>query len=425
MASILGTLARRSADFIKASDVWGDAAGFRSPGGFMTNAGSRVDQDTSLRVIAVYFCVSLIADVISTLPLDLYRVMGGTRSKLSSPLWLDEPSTEMLSVDFWHRVMVSMLLDGNAFIYISRDDRGNIVELIPVHPSAVEVYRWRGQLRYVLGGVDPFTPDGQLPAGAAILTRNELLHIPAFTRPGDLRGLSPISVAKEAIGLGLSLEEYAARFFSQGATVSGVIQSPTPMNREQAEVMARSFAAHHAGGRKAHLPAILTAGASWTPITVPNDQAQFLDSRRFSKTEIGNLYRIPGYLLDPQVSSTWGSGVEEQNRMLVDLTFAPWLARIEKAISSRLFPRGQFVRYNLDALLRGRTLDRYQAHSIGITSKFLTPNEARAIEDLPPIPGGDEFEKPKEPSLVVRPGKPPADEAPAEADPSTEDETND
>ncbi|WP_157474197.1 phage portal protein [Parafrankia sp. EUN1f] len=397
--------------------MWGDSFGASR----LTASGARVTQDSALRMIAVHFCVSLIADVISTLPTEVYRLVAGGQVQIKSPIWLDEPNPEMTAVDFWHRVLVSLLLDGNAFVFIVRGPNGQPVSLIPLEPSSVQPYRYNGQISYVFAGGLPFTPDDLFPVGSQILSRNEILHISAFTRPGDLRGLSPIEVAREAIGLGLTLEDYAARFFGQGATVSGVIQSPVPMNADQAKVMARAFADHHSGGRKAHLPMILTNGSTWQQITVPNDQAQFLDSRRFSKTEIGNLYRIPGYLLDPQVSSTWGSGVEEQNRMLVDITLQPWVVRVERAFSLRLFPRGQNMRFNLDALLRGRTLDRYQAHSIGLTSQFLTVNEVRSIEDLPPLPGGDDVVKPKEPSLVLRPGKPPADEDGPPADATTEE----
>jgi len=368
-------------------------------------------------MIAVYFCVSLISDVISTLPIDTYRKVKGGRDAIPNPLWLDQPNTEMTSVDFWHRVLASMLLDGNAYIYVRRTDSGSVLDLTPVHPGLVTPYRWNGKLTYVVGADANGSP---LPPGAAILTPRELLHIPAFVRPGDLKGLSPIEVAREAIGLGVTMEEYGARFFAQGATVSGVIQSPNALEPTQAEIMARSFAARHSGAHKSHLPAVLTAGSTWQPITVPNDQAQFLDSRRFTKTEIGNLYRIPGYLLDPQVSSTWGTGIEEQNRMLVDLTFNPWLVRIETAISQRLLARPQFAKFNLDALLRGRTLDRYQSHQIGISAGFLTVNEARAREDLPPIDGGDEM---KAPAAPVPPPAAPAADQPAADQPAADDST--
>lgn len=402
--SLITRFAKRSANGITGSDVWGD--GFL--GSHSTASGSKVDQHTALRLVAVHFCVSLIADVVATLPLDVYQTKPGkanVREEIPAPTWIDHPNDEMTSVDFWHRVMVSLLLDGNAFIYIWRNPAtGLIAKMIPLNPAFTQVYRWNGLIKYVYGG-DVNNP---LPIDAQILDRENLLHITAFTRPGDLRGLSPIDLAREAVGLGLSMEDYAARFFGQGATLSGAIESPQPMNIDQAKVMARAFADHHAGGRKAHLPLILTNGATWTQISVPNDQAQFLESRRFTKTEIGNLYRVPGYLLDPQVSSTWGSGIEEQNRMLTDITFSPWTVRIERAVSDRLFPSGQYVRFNLDALLRGRTLDRYGAHRIGLEAKFLTVNEVRASEDLPPLPGGDRVQAdPKPPAPAIPPGNPP------------------
>jgi HK97 family phage portal protein len=362
-------------------DVWGDHWGWR----FNTTADQKVSQESALRLIAVLFCVSLLADMIASLPIETFRTQKGSRSLVSNFGWIDNPNAELSPYDFWFQVMVSLLLDGNAFVYVYSGPQGK--QLIPLPPQAINPFRiFDGKIVYVYGG--DYAQANPLVPHSVILDYADVLHVKAFSRAGFLRGLSPIAMARESIGLGLALEDYAARFFGQGATLAGAIESPMPLNKEQAEVMARSFAAHHAGGRKAHLPMILTSGASFKPVTVPNDQAQFLDSRRFSKVEIANLYRIPAYLLDPQVSSTWGSGVEEQNRMLIDVTLAPWTTRLEKAFSG-LLPRGTELKFNLDGLLRGRTIDRYQSHKIGIEAGFMSINEVRAIEDLPWVEGGD------------------------------------
>jgi HK97 family phage portal protein len=264
--------------------------------------------------------------------------------------------------------MVSLLLDGNAYIYVGRNPSAAISTLTPVHPSNVNIYRGPDQkLVYMVAGEK--------------LTADDILHIPAFTVPGSLTGISPIESARQAVGLGLTSEEFGARFFGQGATMSGVIQVPGDMTPEQAQIMAKSFSAAHAGTRKSHLPGVISGGGTWQSLSVTPEQSQFLETRRFQKQEIANLYRVPPYMLDPTVSSTWGTGITEQNRAFVTHTLQPWLVRVEQAIS-RLFPKGQYVKFNLDSLLRGQMLERYQAYQLGIAGGWLTIAEIREIEDL-------------------------------------------
>lgn len=384
-------------------DFWGSDSPFGPNSN--TTSGTQVTQENALRLVSVYFCVSLIADRISTLPIHVFRDQAGRSVQLDTPAWLAKPNTEMTRSDFFHRILVSLLLDGNAYVRILRSDKSGMpVEMIPIHPRRIEVDQDKN-------GYATFVLDG-----AVRLTRDEILHIPAFTMPGHPKGLSPIEYAKESVGLGKVAEEYGARFFGQGSTLTGVVQTPGAMTPDQAEVMARTFSKHHAGVRNSHLPGVLTGGAVWQPITVPPDQAQFLETRRFQKVEIANLYRVPPYMLDPTVASSWGSGVEEQNKMLIDFTLDPWLVRIEQAFSDALLPRGQFVKFNLDALLRGRTKERYEAYGIAITHGLMNPDEARAYEDLEPIPKGlgKKFYVPLKTEVMGAPPAPvPVPQAPA------------
>lgn len=346
-------------------DVFGEPAP-------VTHAGIAVSQETAMRLAAVYSCVTLISDTIASLPLHTYRSADGLRVSTAPPAWVARPNPLQARFCTVQQVLAGLLLDGNAYLYLLRNASGAVAELHPLHPSRVVP-------RLLDNGTIEYLVDGR-----EMLSASELLHISAFTMPGQIRGISPIEVARQAIGLGLVAEEFGSLFFGQGATVSGVVQSPAPMNREQAEVMARSFAAHHAGARKAHLPLILTAGATWQQITIPPEQAQFLETRRFQRQEIANLYRVPGYLIDPSVSSTWGTGIEQQQIGFIQFTLQPWLTRIEEALSG-LLPRGQFVKFNLDALLRGSTKDRYDAYAVALDHGFMTLNEVRAREDLPPL----------------------------------------
>lgn len=371
--------------------------------GQTTYAGTNVSQDSALRMVAVWAAVSIIADNAAGMPLQTFSSSKGN-APTAAPGWLYQPNAEMTPFDFWHRVLVSMLLDGNAYIYIARNAAGTPVDLVPVHPYRVNITR------------DPITFELLYHVQGEPFTSYELLHIPAFTMAGVLKGLSPIEHARQSIGLGLTAEEFAARFFSQGASMSGVIETPKDLTEAQAKILAKSFQAAHSGTKKAHIPAVISNGGQWKQLSVTPEQAQFLQTRGFQNQQIAALFRVPAYLLDPSVQSSWGKGIEEQNRAFVQFTLAPWLTRIEQAISYFLFPvRSQFVKFNLDSLLRGRTKDRYDAYSMGIAAKFITPNEVRALEGMDPLPGGDDF--PVTPVAIqvgpsTHPTPPPAVETP-------------
>lgn len=345
-----------------------------------TYAGRKVSRESAMHMISVYACQSLIADSIGMLPVDHFNKIGGQKSIVDpakTPRWITQPNPYQTSYSFWHRVVVSLLSDGNAFIYTQRNDRGDIIALYCIHPQAVWIQEGpMGDDRYEVNGV------------ANQLDRTQILHIPAFTVPGRSRGLSPLDMAREAIGLGLTAEEYGARFFAQGTTMSGVIEHPGTPRPDEARLLRDMFKKTHAGTKNSHSVGVLTGGASFKPITLSPEQAQFLETRRFQKTEIALLYRVPAYLVDSQVTSTWGSGIEEQNKFFVDNTLMPWIVRIEQAVSTFLLPGTQFIKFNLDARLRAKTKDRYAAYKEAILNGFMNADEIRALEDMEPLPDG-------------------------------------
>jgi HK97 family phage portal protein len=374
-------LERRAVSY---QDFWGkdyessvniDATGLMYYGN-RTFAGINVTQERALRLSTVWACVSLIADTIAAMPMESHREAGQITKKITTPDWLRKPNTEMTVFDFKHRLITSLLLDGNAFCLITR--QGNsVLELTPIHPSRVWPQRNPNthRIEYLI--------DHEW-----IASSQEILHIPAFTKPGDLRGMSPIEASKEAIALGLATEEFGSRFFGQGATMSGIIKTPQKLDPDSAEIMRRTFSEAHQGNRKAHLPGVLTAGADWQPITIPPDQAQFLETRRFQAEEVARIYRVPLHLIQHLDKSTsWGTGIEEQNAGFATHTLRPWIARLEIAFSE-LMPGPQMVKFNLDDLLRAKTLDRYQAYQIALSNGILNKDEVREKEDMPPLPAG-------------------------------------
>jgi HK97 family phage portal protein len=372
---------------------WGKwAAGEDVLVGGNTAAGVQVSPESSLQSLAVHGCVNLITSTLSTLPRHTFTSDGDESVKVPAPRWLERPSPEADWMTFVSQFTTSLLLDGNAYVAVRRDAAFRTQELVAVHPSRVTVQR------AAEGAPREYLIDGAV-------YRGELVHVPAtIVRPNALKGLSPIDAAREAIGLEIAGREYGARFFGQGAHLSGVIEVPGEMTDEQAAVLARTFGAKHGGLRKAHLPGVITGGGEWKPITVTPEQAQFLESRRFSASEIASLV----FLVDPAMLGIAQSGtsvtyanLESRGVHFVQFTMLPWISRLENLVTG-LLPARQFLKLNVDGLMRADLKSRYEAHKIGIDAGFLTPNEARGLEDLPPMSGDAATSSPQELALVLQ-----------------------
>lgn len=398
-----------------------------------TASGRKVNRRNSLQMVAVYACQSLIGDAVASLPVDHYTQKDGRRENFDSsrsPRWVRQPNPFQTSYEFWFRVVISLLTDGNAFIYTLRNDRGEVAALYCIHPQYVNILDGPlGDNRYEV------TDDQGAIQG--VFDRSQLLHIPAFTVPGCSRGLSPLDMAREAIGLGLTAEEFGSRFFEQGTTMAGVIEHPGTPRPDEARLLRDMFRKTHAGVKNSHSVGVLTGGASFKPITLSPEAAQFLETRRFQKAEIALLYRVPAYLVDSTVSSTWGTGIEEQNKFFVDQTLMPWIVRIEQAVSTFLLPGFQYIRFNVDARLRAKTKDRYESYQVALNNGFLNADEIRAMEDLGPLPKklGQKFYRPLNLAIVGDEEKAEKEEKPAAgippvppvapADPNAEPNAND
>jgi HK97 family phage portal protein len=339
---------------------WGDSGG-------QTWAGTPVTTSSSLQLLTVYGCVRFIADGIATLPLHAHRADG---TQLPNPRWLDYPFGDLDRVGWMTQVLTSLLLDGNAYLWVSA--AGSNLQLMPLDPGSVKVRAENGVRTYTINGtvVDPVN----------------LLHIPGIMYPGTVKGLSPVEAARQSIGQGMAAQEFGAKFFGQGATMSGVIEAPAEMPPGATEEMARAWARKHSGKGKSHLPGVLTGGATWKTTGVTNEQAQFLETRQFTAAEIaGQMFLIDPSELGIGVTGTslTYANLEQRATRRVQVTYLPWIVRIENALSA-LLARPRYVKVNVNGLLRGDTKTRYETYQIGIANQIIDPAEAREFEDLPP-----------------------------------------
>lgn len=354
--------------------------------GSLSEAGVPVSRESALQLLAVYGCQSLIADNISMMPRDVYRKTGGRKVEVDAPLWLaQQANPENTPRELVLQIILSLLGDGNAFLPVIRDQNKNVREVWCLDPGRVQVRR-NLQTRDRIYEVD------------GIPYKGELVHLTWFLMPGALRALNPIQVARQAIGLGQAAQQYGGKFFSNGSRPAIVISHPGDPSDDDMKAMAGSFRRAHTG-HNALMPAIVTGGASITPITITPEEAQFLETRQYSAAEIAaQLYKVdPVRLGIIRSGSTLTYQNEEQKGIsLVRDTLLPWMQRVEECFTY-LLPRPQYQKFNADVFLRADLKSRYDAYAVGIASEFLTPNEARELEDLDPLPGGDTVVTPPAP----------------------------
>ena len=354
--------------------------------------------------LTVFACVRLLADTIATLPWKAYRRdSNGVPKELSvQPKLLTEPYPTFDLFSWKWMVVASMALRGNSFHYVAeRDRQGYPTSLLPLHPDVVHLERRPDILMW-------FDPVYRI-LGERIPTE-DMVHIRRYTMPGDGLGLSPIRQAAVAIGMGLSAEEYGYRYFKDSANPSGVLATDQDLGEEAVQRVQKNWIASH-GGRR--LPAVLTNGFNWQSLSISPEESQFLETRQFQRSEICMMYGVPPILIgDTKETTAWGTGVEQITLGAVTYTFSAWTACIESELSAML-PRGQFVRFDYNALLRGDTESRFNAHKAAITGTFKTINEVRAEEEMDPVKGGDVLLIPS--SLAEFPPKEPVVAAPTDA----------
>lgn len=345
--------------------------------GFDTTSGLGVNDTSALGLTAFYACVRLLADSIASLPWDAFRKGDAEsirREVTPAPSLLRAPGPGMTVFDWKHMMVVSLVMRGNFYgLVTQRDVLEYPTYITPLHPDQVRIDR------------DPDTFEKRVWIGGRREPIRDLFHIRAFSLPGADVGLSPVAMARHSLGLGLAAQEYGAKWFRDGASPSSVLEADQPLDDEQVRRVQRAWVSSHGGRRR---PAVLSGGFKWKPIQITPEESQFLQTRQYQGVEVAQLMGVPPHMIGiVDRSTSWGTGIEQQSIGFVTYTLRPWLTRIESAMSEAL-PRGQFVKFAVDGLLRGDQKSRYEAYRIGIESGWRNPDEVRALEDLPPIPGG-------------------------------------
>ena len=357
-----------------------------------TPAGKSVTEKTAMQMTAVYACVRILSEAVAGLSLHLYKYndSGGKSKAIEHPLYRllhDEPNPEMSSFVFRETLMTHLLLWGNAYARIIRR-QGHVTELWYLKPNYMTVERdsQTGKIKY--------TYSDDITNKTYVYKPSQILHIKGLSIDG-VKGLSPISQAREAVGLSLAAEEYGSKFFGNGARPGGVLEHPGILKNP--EKLRESWNQVYQGTKNSHKIAVLEEGMKYHSIGIAPEDAQFLETRKYQVNEICRIFRIPPHLVADLERATF-SNIEHQSIEFVQYTIRPWLVRWEQEITKSLLSDEEktlyFARFNVDGLLRGDYKSRMEGYAIGRQNGWLSSNDIRRLEDMPLIDkekGGDDY----------------------------------
>lgn len=356
----------------------------------------RVDESRVLGLASAWACIRILADLISTMPVDAYRRDNGERRPYrpagAKPEWLITPMPEEPAVGIQSvvsEIIVSMYLNGNAFVYAPRDpDTLEPLEVRVLDPRTVTISRRGRSVVYTVraGGAAEGTEFGT----------ETILHIPLIRLPGHDRGISPIEALRNTLSLGLTLDDYAANFFGSASTPSGIIETPASLTADQVKAIKEGWLRHHTG-INVHTPGVLSGGATFKPLSFRPEDAQLLSSREFTVNEIARIFRVPPALLAVTTPGAMSyASVEQLSEDFVRFTLRPLAEIVERALSTLIPLPDAFVKFSMDALLRGSTEGRFNAYRTALSEGWINVNQIRKWEDLPAIddPAADAYRQP-------------------------------
>ena len=283
-----------------------------------TNAGTVVNADTVFKVNAIFSAVSLVSSTLSTLPLDVFiRTDGDRKPFRPRPEWVLQPDVDTTRSAFYGAVIVSMLLEGNAFIRVYNNNEGLPVSMSVLNPQTVKIKRnGVGQIMF------------QVEEEKKLLSKDEMIFIPDVVKPGSMRGVSRVEALKEDFSLAQALTNYSAKFFGQGTHTSGVIEVPNHnLTADQAKNLQEAFDSRHRGWQKAHKTAVLSGGAKYTPTTTDPQQSQMIESKNQAIASIARAFNIPPHLLGLDQGMSYAS-VEQNNLAWITHMLRPLASKI-------------------------------------------------------------------------------------------------
>lgn len=355
-----------------------------------TAAGKVVTPKAALSISAVWACVRLLSETVGSLPFALYRTLpsGDRADATDDPLYTlihDAPSADFTAAEFWEGVVLMLCLWGNAYA-LKETIGGRLVALTPLRSDLMRVARNRqGAREYHYS-----RPDGR----HEVWTEDRIFHVRGFGG-GDI-GLSPISYARQSLGTAMAADEFAGTMFANGARPTGILTTDRVLTAAQRRQVEDNLVAPFVGSENAGGVMVLEADFKFHPVTMTPEDAQFLETRAFHVEEICRWYRVPPFMVGhTEKTTSWGSGLEQQLIGFLTFSLRPYLTRIEQAVRRSLIRpehRAQLKpEFKVEGLLRTDSAARSAFYAVMVTNGIMTRNEVRRLENLPPLPGGDEL----------------------------------
>ena len=372
-----------------------ELAMYASAGSF-TSSGKQITTDSVLRVSSAWRAVQIIAGTCGSLPLHLMeRTDGVPRKAVEHPLYRTlraRPSEYQTSISFIEQLAMSLALWNQAYIWAP--GFGSRRSLYALGPTVVR----RSVVDRGLTGKQRFqVSDGTL--GSRELSLGEIIPIDGFRMPGALEGMAVAGMHREAFSLALAAEEFGARFFATGGRPTGLLSTESVLKKEQREQLRESFKELLLGQGVENMGKlhVLEGGMKYQAISTAPDDSQFLQTRKHAVLETSRIFGVPAHMLGELDRATYANA-EQNNREFLQYTLRPYLIRIEAAINNFLIPEDEqgryFVEFNVEGLLRGDSAARADFYQKARTASWMTPNEIRAKENLPPVEGGDDLHVP-------------------------------
>lgn len=343
-------------------------------------AGVTVNQNSTFGIAAVYGAVGILTDAVSTLPI---RVLDSPPSMLAtakvlapSPLIL-QPYAEISRVDWLVQVVASLALRGNFFGQIIQwDANGYAQQIKPIPPDNASVRRLQdGTLEYRYFN--------------QIVPSRQVFHLKYISMPGMLVGVNPIEYLRVTFALALAQERFGESFFRNSAMPNFVLEYQDELGVDEVAAAKKGWNAAFQGLNQANQIAVIGGGGTVKPLMLSLEDSQFLESRQFSAAQIASLFRIPPHMLGlVDRTTSWGTGIEQQERGFIANTLQGFLGRIEESLTG-LHPKGQYVNFDIASRVKGDSSQLAQIGSLGTLGGWFKPDDVRAMFNLPPLPNGE------------------------------------
>jgi HK97 family phage portal protein len=354
-------------------------------------SGQSVTEQSAMRVAAVYSCVSLIAGTLATLPLHIYQRRGERerqrRDDHPVAIVFRSPNPNQTRVDFLQQMQAALLLRGNAYAWIQWEpgQRGNIPRALwPLHPDLVDVTQGRDMsLRYEIRR----RPEDQ----PTVVPSEDIFHVRGLSSNG-YKGRSVLEDARDVVGIAQATQESAGTFWANGGGPDVVLKHPKVLSDKAKDNIESHWLATYGGNSSQRRAAVIEEGMDVMPLSLTKRDAQFLETRQFQRGEICGMFQVPPHMIgDTEKSTSWGTGIEQQQIGFLQYTLRRWLVTWEQAIWQQFIEAegSYYAEFNVDGLLRGDMKTRMDSYAVGIANGVILPNEARARENLPAVEGGD------------------------------------